>query len=295
MSREVRRVSLDFDWPLSRVWSGYRNPHARLREDCGSCGGNGGSPAYRLLQALWYRHSHGEAWDLLRTHTFPVPLYSFALRVLEDAPQHRGGNGTHGGWGYHLDQRDVDALVAADRLWDFTRRPLSADQAIYPNGWTVEPNGHHPTAEEVNAWARRGRGAGHDGQNNYVCVVARCRRYRVAQSCVDCRGRGYIADRSLSARIARWRPTEPPVGEGYQLWETVSEGSPISPVFARPEDLAAWLVANDRSVTRGRPYETWLRFIRAEGATGLTMAQIDGELLDGVEAWDRVRQADSDA
>ncbi len=38
----------------------------------------------------------------------------------------------------------------------------------------------------------------------------------------------------------RWQPTEPPTGEGYQLWETVSEGSPISPVFASTEALAAW-------------------------------------------------------
>lgn len=34
--------------------------------------------------------------------------------------------------------------------------------------------------------------------------------------------------------------TDPPVGNGYQLWETTSEGSPISPVFATPEELAEW-------------------------------------------------------
>ncbi len=33
---------------------------------------------------------------------------------------------------------------------------------------------------------------------------------------------------------------EPPQGEGYQLWETTTEGSPISPVFATLDVLCAW-------------------------------------------------------
>lgn len=33
---------------------------------------------------------------------------------------------------------------------------------------------------------------------------------------------------------------DPPEGEGYQLWETTTEGSPISPVFASCVELAAW-------------------------------------------------------
>lgn len=33
---------------------------------------------------------------------------------------------------------------------------------------------------------------------------------------------------------------EPPTGEGYQLWENTSEGSPQSPVFATLQELCAW-------------------------------------------------------
>lgn len=33
---------------------------------------------------------------------------------------------------------------------------------------------------------------------------------------------------------------EPPVGEGYQCWETTSEGSPVSPVFETFEALCEW-------------------------------------------------------
>lgn len=38
--------------------------------------------------------------------------------------------------------------------------------------------------------------------------------------------------------------THPPEGEGYQLWETVIEGSPMSPVFSTSEGLARWMSDN---------------------------------------------------
>jgi hypothetical protein len=38
-----------------------------------------------------------------------------------------------------------------------------------------------------------------------------------------------------------WAPTEPPAGDGWQVWETVSEGSPITPVFPTADALVAHL------------------------------------------------------
>lgn len=38
---------------------------------------------------------------------------------------------------------------------------------------------------------------------------------------------------------------EPPVGDGWQVWETVSEGSAASPVFVDRADCVAWLVAEE--------------------------------------------------
>lgn len=46
----------------------------------------------------------------------------------------------------------------------------------------------------------------------------------------------------------KWVKVEPPKGEGYQLWETTSEGSPKSPVFKNIEDLAEWLTSNKISI-----------------------------------------------
>ena len=42
----------------------------------------------------------------------------------------------------------------------------------------------------------------------------------------------------------RRKKYDPPGGEGYQLWETTSEGSPLSPVFTSLESLCVWCERN---------------------------------------------------
>lgn len=44
-----------------------------------------------------------------------------------------------------------------------------------------------------------------------------------------------------------WEEEEPPTGEGWQLWENVSEGSPVSPVFATSGELVDWMVSDGYS------------------------------------------------
>lgn len=53
----------------------------------------------------------------------------------------------------------------------------------------------------------------------------------------------------LAFTCHEWRPTDPPAGEGYQLWEDCSEGSPVSPVFTSLEELCAWCA--DHATTFG--------------------------------------------
>lgn len=38
MSRELKRVPLDFEWPMNKPWEGYINPHYKK---CDACDGNG--------------------------------------------------------------------------------------------------------------------------------------------------------------------------------------------------------------------------------------------------------------
>jgi hypothetical protein len=34
MGREIKRVALDFDWPLDEIWHGYLNPHYAESREC---------------------------------------------------------------------------------------------------------------------------------------------------------------------------------------------------------------------------------------------------------------------
>ena len=76
---------------------------------------------------------------------------------------------------------------------------------------------------------------------------------------------------------------EPPAGEGYQLWSTTTEGTPMSPVFSTPEKLAKWLYENKASSFGSSTcsYDEWLRFIVGPEWCP-SMAIIDGEMVDGV-------------
>ena len=88
-----------------------------------------------------------------------------------------------------------------------------------------------------------------------------------ADVCGACRHAARLAGvKVMGYGCPDWK-IHPPTGDGYQLWETVTEGSPISPVFATPEELADWLVApdNDTSITRGTTRDQWLAMIRGPG------------------------------
>lgn len=71
----------------------------------------------------------------------------------------------------------------------------------------------------------------------------------------------------------------------YQMYESTSEGTPISPPCASEEELADWLVANGASAfadqTASR--EAWLRTIRRGSSICSAVFLSDGRLISGVE------------
>ena len=83
-----------------------------------------------------------------------------------------------------------------------------------------------------------------------------------ATYCVTCEGEGTVC-----ARI------DPPTGAGWQMWETTSEGSPISPVCETPEALATWLAGNSASAfgSDTATYSQWLGMIRAGWAPSMVL------------------------
>lgn len=69
----------------------------------------------------------------------------------------------------------------------------------------------------------------------------------------------------------------------YMMYEDTSEGTPISPAFATPEELARWLADNGASSfgSSTATYEQWLPTCR--GAWAPSMVVTDGKILSGVE------------
>ena len=56
---------------------------------------------------------------------------------------------------------------------------------------------------------------------------------------------------------------DPPVGDGYQLWENTTEGSPLTPVFETIEELAKYCADVNNGVTiygsSTLDYENWYK------------------------------------
>lgn len=58
---------------------------------------------------------------------------------------------------------------------------------------------------------------------------------------------------------------EPPAGDGYQLWETTSEGSPCSPVFATLDELCAYAADNCSTFADSKATEEEWRKMLGDG------------------------------
>jgi hypothetical protein len=84
----------------------------------------------------------------------------------------------------------------------------------------------------------------------------------------------------FEAEMPQWSANE---ATHYQMYETTSPGTPISPVMTSAEDLAHWLVERKASAFAGQTasYEAWLRVCKGESA--FTFALDNGECVSGVE------------
>ncbi|RLC88690.1 MAG: hypothetical protein DRJ03_02095 [Chloroflexi bacterium] len=83
----------------------------------------------------------------------------------------------------------------------------------------------------------------------------------------------------------------------YQMYESVTEGTPMSPVFETPEELARWLADTGANACAGvtASYEAWLLTCRGVSAASAAVTST-GRLISGVEANHKANQArESDA
>lgn len=84
-----------------------------------------------------------------------------------------------------------------------------------------------------------------------------------------------------------YRPWKDEEATWFQLWETVSEGTPVSPPFATKEELADHLAehGDDWDISRGKGgwgKEAAHKFVMREGWAP-SMVMVDGEVMSGVE------------
>lgn len=246
MGRDIKRVALDFEWPMGQTWKGYLNPYSEESRQCPVCEGCGVNVETKKIEDTWYDFEKtGERWC--------------------DA----------------ITQDEVDALVAGHRLFDFTH------EWTKENGWQLKDPPCHPTAEEVNAW-NAGRGMGHDAINRWICVKTRAKRLGVYGNCEFCKGEGNLwRTPEIKDKYDLWEGTEPPEGEGWQVWENVSEGSPVSPVFATASELADYLAEGGDEWCRKRgdtppSYEAALNFIEQGSCMSLTIK--GGVIKQGIDS-----------
>lgn len=73
----------------------------------------------------------------------------------------------------------------------------------------------------------------------------------------------------------------------YQMYETCSEGTPISEPMETPEELARWLADTGASsfANMTATYEQWLA--TCQGAWAPSMVMAGGKLMSGVEAFSK--------
>lgn len=305
MSREVRRVPLDFDAPVGETWAPLLMPPELRPLPCPECASDGGSgvglaPYARGLYAQWWGHApftpesngsvpHGPDHPAVR---------AFAERNVEQAPGFYGRGEIavrreagrlarlwDAQWGHHLSQADVDLLLAEGELRDLTRR------------WDPEKRQSVPidpppalTADEVNSWSLTGFGLSSTAA--YVLIRARCAARGEPVTCATCEGEGTAwRTPEHKATYEAWEPAEVPTGEGWQLWQTVSEGGPVTPVFPTAAELVNHLVAVGElgvSGPRGEPYRRRAAEIVVAGEQPPgSFWQTGGELYDSARDADR--------
>lgn len=82
--------------------------------------------------------------------------------------------------------------------------------------------------------------------------------------------------------MPHWREEE---RTHYQMYETTTEGTPISPVMKSPEALAKWLVDNKVSAYAGMTasYDAWLSVCRGGYAPSIAIGP--NGISSGVEAF----------
>lgn len=141
-------------------------------------------------------------------------------------------------WRNQLTQDEVDVLSETPYFMQKTHNWGGREI-----GWVLKNPPVYLSAAEVNTWGDRELGS---ITVRFTCTTIRAKRLGFYGECEKCDSFGkFVTKPEIKKLATEWHPEELPVGEGWQVWETVTEGSPVTPVFATAEELIDYLVDNN--------------------------------------------------
>jgi hypothetical protein len=228
----MKRVPLDFDWPLNKVWKGYINPnHKPCPANCHR--GMTYAAAWveaiaRFLGLMGSQAVEEPRFEEIRARGVLCPHPYF--EEFSQAPR------------FEL-PRDVSEKIRAEPDQATRMRMLNAHYAVSPPKLLPFTEG---IADFIAGLAgKRPQGGLLSSDTNYDIYRKLLEVAGLPEGWDTCKVCGGDAlDPAVKEAYEAWKSYEPPTGEGYQLWETTSEGSPTSPVFKTMDELCAWCETN---------------------------------------------------
>jgi hypothetical protein len=254
MGRILKRVPLDFKWSINQIWKGYINPYHS--QECKACDGGGYNPETKKISDEW--------------HNFDNVVY-------KPNPYRANARYNINAHSNNVTESEIEALIRGGRLSDLLDSwyHFNDEKNVWEKLDTSLPHGERkwveceqpkfPTPQEVNEWNMKTMG--HDAINRSICVEVRAKELGVYGMCECCNGEGEIwFSDEIKELSENFKGYEPPIGDGFQMWENTFEKSPQSPVFETLDELCEWCSENASIFGTNQfiPKEEWIKCLNYE-------------------------------
>lgn len=206
MGRKLRRVPLDFDWPLQKTWKGYVNPHYKPCPEMDKSCFNGENAI-----AVYFAHL-AKMFEVIAESAASGQTHPYCYEL------------PYGGWHPQWEKQSEDVRT---KMIEITKKLAGARGKSRRGLYGLGDDIYFRLFEMVGVQYEVGK---------------KNAAYHKLTRCPVCKGEG--VDPEVKIAYDNWKDYDPPKGAGYQLWETTSDGSPITPVFASLEELCSWAESN---------------------------------------------------